>query len=112
MSGRVVVLAIAAVGWLIAALSAYVLIHLFGFFGVGFLGLLLLFICAQVNLESDGSAGLFAAQAHAKQTMSRAERASQRHQQSLYQGATRLVRYVGIGLTVIGFSGFLYFQLD
>lgn len=108
MSGRFIVLVIAAIGWLFAALSGYVLIYLFGFFAVGFIGLLLLFVCTQVELESDGSAGLFAAQAQAKQNISHAERASQRHQQSLDIGSTRFVRYLGIGLTVIGFGGFLY----
>lgn len=112
MSGRFLVLVVAAIGWLFVALSAYVIIHLFGFFGVGFFGLLLLFICAQVELESDGSAGLFAAQAKARQNMSRRERASHRHQQSLDIGATRFFRYVGTGLMIFGFGGFLYFQLD
>ena len=43
--------------------------------------------------------------------MSRAERASRRHEQSLGIKATRFFRSVGIGLTLIGFGGFLYFQL-
>jgi hypothetical protein len=112
MSGRFVVLVIAAIGWLFAAVFAYAMVALFGFFGVGFYGLLLLFICTQVDLESGGSAGLFAAQAQARQTMSPAERASQRHQKSLGLPTTRFFRNVGLGLTVIGFGGFLYFQLD
>ena len=104
MFARSVVLAVAAIGWLIASLIAYAIITLFGFFGVGFLGLLLWFICTQSELESDGGAGLFAAQAQAKQNMSRAERASQRHEQSLGVRTTRFFRNVGIGLTVIGFG--------
>jgi len=112
MSGRFVVHVIAAVGWLLAAVFALAMFTLFGFFAVGFYGLLLWFICTQVELEADGSAGLFAAQAQVRQTMSRAERASQRHQQSLGIGTTRFFRYLGIGLTVIGFGGFVCFQLD
>ena len=102
MSGRFVVLVVAAIGWLLAALIALAVVTLFGFFGVGFFGLLILFICTQVELESDAGARLFAGQAQAKQTMPRAERASK---------TTRFFRIVGIGLTLIGFGGFLYFQL-
>src|SRR5512141_695827 len=111
MSARFVALVVAAIGWLIASVFALAIITLFGFFGVAFFGLLLWFICTQVELESDGGAGLFAAQARAKQQLSRAERASQRHEQSLGVKTTRFFRNVGIGLTLIGFGGFLYFQL-
>ena len=76
MSGRFVVLVVAAIGWVVAALVAFAVVSLFGFFGVGFLGLLLLFICTQVELELDASARLFAPQAQARQNMPRAERAS------------------------------------
>jgi hypothetical protein len=60
MSGRFIALVVAAIGWLLAALLAFVVVTLFGFFGVGFLGLLILFICTQVELESDAGARLFA----------------------------------------------------
>ena len=42
--------------------------------------------------------------------MPRAERASQRREKSGI-ATTRLFKNVGIGLTLIGFGGFLYFQL-
>jgi hypothetical protein len=109
MSGRFVVLVVAAIGWVLAALVAFAIVSLFGFFGVGFLGLLLLFICTQVELESDASSRLFAPQAQARQNMPRAERAS--HGQPPAGKTTRLFRSIGIGLTLIGFGGFLYFQL-
>ncbi len=112
MSVRFIALVIAAVGWLIAALLAYVMLYWFGFFGVGFIGLLMLFICSQVELESGAGSGLSGAQTWKKQAMSHAERASQRHEYLLGIGSTRFVRYVGIALTLIGFGGFLYFQLD
>jgi hypothetical protein len=111
MSGRFIVLVVAAIGWLIAAVVAFAVVSLFGFFGVGFFGLLLLFICAQVELESDAGATLFAPQAQARQNMPVAGRASQRHGPSPASKTTRFVRGVGIGLTLIGFGGFLYFQL-
>jgi hypothetical protein len=43
--------------------------------------------------------------------MWRTERAPQRHAQSPGIKTTRFFRNVGIGLTLIGFGGFLYFQL-
>jgi uncharacterized membrane protein YesL len=111
MSGRFVALVVAAIGWLFAALIAYAMVSLFGFFGIGFFGLLILFICTQVELESDAGARLFAPQAQARQNVSRPERASQRHEKSSATKTTRFFRYIGIGLTLIGFGGFLYFQL-
>lgn len=111
MSARFVAIVLAAIGWLVAFLFGFGIVSLFGFFGVGFFGLLLLFICTQVELESDGSAGLFAAQARARQSMSGSERASQRFEKSLGITTTRFFRIVGIALTVVGFGGFLYFQL-
>jgi hypothetical protein len=111
MSGRFVVLVVAAIGWLVACLIVFAVVSLFGFFGVGFFGLLILFICTQVELESDAGARLFAPQAQARRNMPRAERASQRHEPSPTSKTTRFVRSVGIGLTLVGFGGFLYFQL-
>ena len=92
MSGRFVALVVAAIGWLFAALVAYAVVSLFGFFGVGFFGLLILFICTQVELELDAGARLFAPQAQARQNMSRAERASERHGKSPAGKTTRFVQ--------------------
>ncbi|MDP1961015.1 MAG: hypothetical protein Q8K93_02315 [Reyranella sp.] len=78
---------VAAIGWLIAAVFAYAFITLFGYFGVGFYGLLLLFICMQIELEPD---------------------AVSPHQPLLGIG---FFKALGVGLTVFGFGGFLFFQL-
>jgi hypothetical protein len=63
MPGRFIVLVVAAIGWLFASLFAFAIVTLFGFFGVGFFGLLILFICTQVELDSDAGARLFGARA-------------------------------------------------
>jgi len=89
MSGRFIVNVIAGIGWLLVAVFAYAFLTLFGYFGVGFYGLLLLFICMQVELESDGVVS--------------------HHQWWLRVG---FFKALGVGLTVIGFGGFLLFQLD
>lgn len=88
MSGRFIVHVIASIGWLIAAVFAYSFITLFGYFGVGFYGLLLLFICMQVELEPDGISP---------------------HRRWPGIG---FFKSLGVGLTVVGFGGFLCFQLD
>ena len=102
---------VASVGWLFVSVVAFAIVTLFGFFGVGFFGLLILFICTQVELESDAGARLFAARAQARHNISRAENASQRQERVPAIKTTRFFRNVGIGLTLIGFGGFVYFQL-
>lgn len=87
MSGKFIVHVMAAIGWLIAGVFGYAFITLFGYFGVGFYGLLLLFICSQVELQPDEVS---------------------HHQRSL---SMVLFKCLGVGLTVFGFGGFLYFQL-
>jgi hypothetical protein len=108
MSGKSVALAVAAVGWLLASLLAFVIVTLVGFFGIGLIGLLIWFICTRVELEADGGESLFGAQHQTRQDMTSAERASYRHEQSLAHQSTRFFKNLGIGLTVIGFAGFLY----
>jgi hypothetical protein len=109
MSGRFIAHVVAAIGWLIAFLVAYAIVALFGFFGVGFFGLLILFICTQVELESEAGARLFASRAPATQYIGRPERGARRHEPG--SKTTRFFRNFGIGLTLIGFGGFVYFQL-
>lgn len=88
MSLRFIVHVIALIGWLVAAVFAYAFITLFGYFGVGFYGLLLLFICMQVELEPVGVS------------------------HSGRWPGIGFFKGLGVGLTAIGFGGFLYFQLD
>ncbi|MBL6616942.1 MAG: hypothetical protein ISP45_23210 [Reyranella sp.] len=87
MSARFIVNIVGVIGWLMAAVFAYAFLTLFGFFGVGFYGLLLLFICVQVELEP-------------------ADVASDR-----WRRWTTFFKALGLLLTVGGFGGFLWFQL-
>lgn len=99
MSGKFIVLAVGAIGWLFASLLAFVIVALVGFFGIGLIGLLFWFICTRSELEANWSA---------RQDMTRAERAGRRHEQSVANQSIRFFKNVGVGLTVIGFGGFLY----
>ena len=87
--GKTILLAVAAIGWLLASLIAFAIVALFGFFGVGLSGLFVWFTCTQSELHAEAGAG-------------------RRHVRSWPTQSTRFVKYVGIGLTLIGFGGFLY----
>jgi hypothetical protein len=92
MTARFIVHVVAVIGWLMAALFAYAFLTLFGYFGVGFYGLLLLFICMQVELEPD--------------------RNTEHHQGSSGGRYALLFKILGTALTIVGFGGFLLFQLN
>jgi putative exporter of polyketide antibiotics len=93
MSGKFIVNAIAVVGWLIAALVAYAIVALVGFFGVGLIGLLIVFAATQFELDPD--------------------RPVPRSSNSgfLRVQPVKFFKYLGGVLALIGFSGFVYYQI-
>ena len=117
MSAKSILMAIALSGWLLASVLAFLIVAYAGFFGIGFIGVVLWFICAQVELEQDqpvatgSTASLVAPQLKARNEMSREQRAAQRHEQSLAVQSTRFFKHLGMGLALIGFGGFLCYQV-
>jgi hypothetical protein len=117
MHGRTIALAVAACGWLVASVLVFALVVRVGFFAIGVIGLMLWFVCVRVELEKDAAIGtsrtpeLIARQYEARERMSADERASWRREQSLAMQSARFFKHLGIGLTLIGAAGFLYFQL-
>ena len=117
MHGRTIVLAIAACGWLVASLIAFVLVTSFGFFAISLIGLLVWFGCVRVELEKDAAVSsgwtpeLIVHQHRARERMSAEERAGWRHEQSLALQSTRFFKHFGMALTLIGAAGFLHFQI-
>jgi hypothetical protein len=117
MPGKSIVMAVVLSGWLIAAVLAFLVVAYTSFFGLGVIGILLWFICTQVELEEEGpvatgaTASLLAPQIRARNEMSREQRAAQRHEQSLTGKSTRFFKHLGMGLALIGFGGFLYYQV-
>jgi hypothetical protein len=117
MRGKTIVLAVAALGWLVASLIAFVIVASFTFFGIGFIGLLLWFVCTRMELEKDAAVGsgwtpsLIASQYEARQKMSAEQRAAYRDEQTLAMHSMRFFKNLGIALTLIGAAGFVFCQV-
>jgi hypothetical protein len=117
MSGKSIIIAVALAGWFVASLIAFVIVALFGFLGVGLIGVLMAFVAAQFELESGGIAGgaygasMIHHQLEADRQMSQEQRAARRNEQSFSVQSTRFFRHFGIALALIGFGGFAYTYL-
>ena len=117
MHGKTIALAVAAVGWLVASLIAFVLVASFSFFGIGLIGLLIWAVCTRIELEKDAavgsgwSPGLIGSQYEARQRMSPEQRAAEREEQTVTLQSVRFFRHLGIALTLIGGAGFAYYQI-
>jgi len=117
MYGRTIALAVAAVGWLVAGLIAYMLVASVGFAVICVIGLLLWFISVRIDLEKDAAVGsgwssdLMARQYQARERLSDEERASRRHELSLTAETVRFFRQIGMAMTLIGAAGLIWFQL-
>jgi hypothetical protein len=117
MYRKTIVLAVTALGWLVASLLAFVLVASLTFFGIGLIGLLLWFVCTRMELEKDAAVGsgwspeLIASQYEARQKMSPEQRAADREDQTLAMHSMRFFKNLGMALTLIGAAGFLYYQV-
>lgn len=94
---------------------AYLAWRAVGWFGVGLVGLLVLFLAVRVDLEGDRPIGpqmtpdLHASQYRSEAAQGRAERAGRHAERSALSSAARLAWLFGGGLTVTGFG--LFFLL-
>lgn len=117
MSDRAILIGVALVGWFMAALAAYAIVSLVGFFGVGLIGLAITFIATQFELDFDGvvaggiNSDLLARQVRAEREASPEQRRASRNDKSLQMQSVRFFKFLGIGLAVVGFGGFAYFQM-
>ena len=118
MPGKSIVMAVVLSGWLIAAVIAFMIVAYASFFGIGVIGLMIWFVTARVDMEQDGrvvgagsTPGFLAQQLRTKAEMSHAERAALCGRQLLEAQSTRFFKYLGVALTVLGFGGFLLFQI-
>jgi hypothetical protein len=86
----------------------YGAIRLVGYFGLGVLGLVIVFIVVRMDLEKDGPSGVhpsvLAEQFKARDRMSRAEKASLFAEQRTRLQPQFVALVVGTGFTILGFG--------
>jgi hypothetical protein len=117
ISGREVLTGVALVGLFLMIAVAMALVARVGFLGVGIIGVLTWFICVRLELEKDAAVGnvmttgLYAQQMRAREGMTRADKAAERHDQRVLLQSLRFFKRLGIGLTVIGLGMFVLYQL-
>ena len=98
-----------------ACLVAVGLYRWMGFFGVGLLGLLIVFVVMNVELE-DGRGGGNAMYLHARQIAAedrstRSEKAGLRSERRRRQRSSHYALTVGLAFLAVGGVGFAFFQL-
>ena len=86
----------------------YGAIRLVGYFGLGVLGLIILFIVVRMDLEKDGPGSALARQFKARDRMSRAEKADLLAEQQARLRPQFVALIVGTGFVILGF-GFQFF---
>jgi len=115
MSGKSIVIVVALAGWFVASLIAFVVVALFGFLGVGVIGVLIAFVATQSELHSGGNTGGTHGAAMIRRQMedrqSPERRAAERADLTLITQSARFFTHFGIGLALIGFGGFAYTYL-
>ena len=117
MSGRSILIAIGLSGWLLVSIGVFLIVAYAGFFAIGVIGLLMWFIWTIVDLEVDGAVGsgispiFLAQQLRAKDDVSHAERAARLGEKLLETQSARFFKHFGAALALIGFGGFVLFQL-
>jgi uncharacterized membrane protein len=101
----------------LAVLAVIVAFEVVGYLGIAILGLLTLFICANLELGKDGPIGsinnpeLHAWDAAHREAMSRAEQAERRSETGSLLRALYFVRLIGAAFAVVGLTGFFLIQL-
>jgi hypothetical protein len=100
---------------LAACLIAAGLYRLFGFFGVGLLGMLILFGATSVDLQDwhggGMNAGLYSPRVTDDERFTRNERAGWKSERQNRRRATDYALMVGLAFFVVGGAGFLFFDL-
>ncbi len=117
MPAKSIVMAFVLSGWLIALVAGALIVAYTSFFGVAVLGILVLCLSVIVDQDRDGAVGtgitptFFAQQFKARAEMSYTHRQGLRHEHALEARSTRLFRYLGAGMILVGLGGFWLFQL-
>jgi cytochrome b561 len=94
--------------WIMASAVAFFIVTYTTFFGVALVGLAICYVSTRFELDETNSLG---AQLMAQRDLSVEQRLSIRHEHSLGMQSARFFKFFGLGLTVIGVCGGLYYQL-
>jgi hypothetical protein len=97
-----------AIAALVIAVAIYFAFKLLGFLGVGILGLLILFIAVQADLNKDETSVVWAMRAEPPHRMDHAEKAARRAEDDSLAHPILMGKLLGTSLVVIGF-GVLFF---
>ena len=117
VSGRMLLEGFAAAVFMAAGLAAMAFVARVGFIGVGIVGATIWLVCVRIELNHDApvdiarSPELFARMVREREQRPRAERAAMRLERSLLARSLPFFRYLGIGLTLIGFGVFFVFEV-
>ena len=117
MPAKSIVMAFVLAGWLIALVTAGLIVVYTGFFGIAVLGLVVVCFSVIIDQDRDGAVGngmtphFFAQQVTARAQMSYAQRLAFQAEHALEARSTRLFRYVGLAMILGGLGGFWLFQL-
>src|SRR5476651_352840 len=117
MPAKSFVMAFILSGWLIALVMAGLIVAYTSFFGIAVLGLIILCFSVIVDQDRDGAVGtgitpdFFAQQIKARAEMTRAQQRVFRAEQALEARSTRLFRYCGMAMILVGSGGFWFFQI-
>jgi hypothetical protein len=117
VSARTILITIGLSAWLLASAAAFLFVAYTTFFGIAVIGLAICWIATQFELDGDApvgiglSPGFLAAQVQAKRDLSKEQRLSAQHEQSLAKHSAGFFKLFGLSLVVIGLCGGLYHQL-
>ena len=93
---------------LVVAIAIYFAFKILGFLGVGILGLLILFIAVQADLNKDETSVVWAMRAAPPHHMNHAEKAARRAENNSLAHPILMGKLLGLCLAVIGL-GFFFF---
>jgi hypothetical protein len=117
MPAKSFVMAFVLSGWLVALVVAGLIIAYTSFFGVAVLGVRILCFSVIVDQDRDGAVGtgitpgFIAQQIKAKAELSAVQRRMLWAEQALEAQSTRLFKYCGVAMVLVGLCGFWLFQL-
>ena len=97
-----------ACGALVVAIAVYFAFRFVGFFGVGTLGVLIMFVAFQIDLTKNGTSSTFSIIPLPPHRMDHAERAARRAEAESLAQPVQIMKLLGLCLAVIGFAAFFF----